>query len=109
MGEEALAGLVHGDPSGGHVFVDLALALLPPLGPEPCLVSRHWECRAEFEDAVGRSVISGCAPGSCRCRRWRRSAGRRSGRGAGRRRSRGSRRIPWAVRTCFSIFVAALL
>lgn len=53
MGEEILARRVDDNPSGGHVIVDLALTLLPMLGPEPRLVGRHRQRRTQLDNAVG--------------------------------------------------------
>jgi len=53
VGEEVLTGLMDDHPAGRHVLVDLTLALLPLLGPEPRLVGRHWQRRPQLDDAVG--------------------------------------------------------
>ena len=53
MSEEVVRSFVNLDPPGGNVFVDLALTSLPMLGPEPGLVGRHRQRRAQLDHAVG--------------------------------------------------------
>ncbi len=44
VAKEVLGRLVNCYAAGSDVLVDLALALLPPLGPEPALIGRHGQC-----------------------------------------------------------------
>ena len=53
MAEEVLGRLVNRHASGSDVFVDLALALLPPLGPEPALIGWHGQSGPQLDDPVG--------------------------------------------------------
>ena len=52
MGEKRIAVVVHDDPLGRHVLVDLPLTTLPPIGPEPSLIGRDRQRRPQFQHAV---------------------------------------------------------
>jgi hypothetical protein len=50
--EEGFAVVVDGHPPSRHVLVDLLLALLPAVLPEPALISRDWQHRPKLENTV---------------------------------------------------------
>ena len=52
MREEVIGRLVQGHLAAGDVLVDLTLTTLPVFGPEPCLVGRNRQCRAQLDHTV---------------------------------------------------------
>jgi len=50
--EEGVAVVVDGHPPSRHVLVDLLLALLPTVLPEPALISRDRQHRPKLENTV---------------------------------------------------------
>src|SRR5664279_5038508 len=52
VGEEVIGRLVHGHLAAGNVLVDFPLTPLPLFGPEPRLIGRHWQCRAQLDYTV---------------------------------------------------------
>jgi hypothetical protein len=50
--KEGVTVVVNGHPPSRHVLVDLLLALLPAVLPEPALISRDRQRRPKLENAV---------------------------------------------------------
>ncbi len=50
--EESVGTIDDGHAAGGHMFIDFALHRLPTFCPEPALIRRHGQDRAQFDPAV---------------------------------------------------------